>query len=252
MGIPVTIVLGLGRQSGDALAARFAETGHHVLAADGDSERLETARHVLPDDVQLHHGELHTRKGIKNALTAAVERFGRIDNLVIVPAVEEADEIGDVAPDKLLRAYERTSVAAALALKIFADHLGEQSDLPQMGVEHRRQKGTVTFVLSYSAQASMPGHFSETATQGAVLAVMRAAALDLAEREIRVNAVIAIRPRDERAESYTPSRTPLRRGAQADEIADAVRYLASPEAAIVTGATLVLDGGRQRLSGILD
>jgi NAD(P)-dependent dehydrogenase (short-subunit alcohol dehydrogenase family) len=81
---------------------------------------------------------------------------------------------------------------------------------------------------------------------------MRAGALDLAEREIRVNAVIAIRPRDERAETYTATRTPLRRGAQGDEIADAVRYLASPEAAIVTGATLVLDGGRQRLSGILD
>ena len=84
MGEPVTAILGLGREVGDAIARRFSETGHRVMAADPSAERLTTARNAVPEDVVLHHGELHTRLGLRNAFTAAVEGFGRIDNAVII------------------------------------------------------------------------------------------------------------------------------------------------------------------------
>ncbi|MCA8905560.1 MAG: SDR family oxidoreductase, partial [Hyphomonas sp.] len=120
------------------------------------------------------------------------------------------------------------------------------------GVERQRQKGTATFVLPYSALATMPGRFTESVTQSAVLGVVRAASLELAEAGIRVNAIVAIRPREEKMETWTAKRTPLGRAALADEIADAAAFLASAEAAIITGTVLRLDGGRAGLAGVLD
>jgi NAD(P)-dependent dehydrogenase (short-subunit alcohol dehydrogenase family) len=252
MGEPVTAILGLGREVGDAIARRFSETGHRVMAADPSAERLATARNAVPDGVVLHHGELHTRLGLRNAFTAAVEGFGRIDNAVIIPELEAPDTLLDFASDKFDKAITKSIRGTALALQVFAERLSEQEDLPTVGVERLRQKGTITFVLSYSAIASMPGQFTESISQNGVLGVMRAGAIELAEMSIRVNAIVAVRPSEERVQSWTTRRTPLGRTAQADEIADACRFLASPEAAFITGEALRLDGGRMRLSGLLD
>lgn len=252
MGIPVTAILGLGREVGDAVARRFSETGHHVIAADPNAERLATAKNAVPDDVIFHHGEIYTRLGLRNAFTAALEGFGRIDNAVIIPEIEEADTVFDFAKDKFDKAMAKSTRGAALALQVFAERIALQDDLPSVGVERLRQKGTVTFVLSYSAIASMPGRFTESVSQGAVLSVMRAGAIELADRSIRVNAIVAIRPREDKTDSWTASRTPLGRTAQGDEIADACRFLASPEAAFITGEALKLDGGRSRLAGVIE
>lgn len=252
MSRPVTVILGLGREVGDAVSRRFSELGHDVVAADPKSDRLATAREAVPDEVLLHHGDLHTRLGLRNAMAAAVEAFGRVDNLVVVPDIEEADTLEDFSEERFDKAITKSVRGAAQALRVFSERLEDQSDLPAAGVERVRQKGTVTFILSYSALATMPGRFSETVTQTAVLGVMRAGAVELAEHKIRVNAIVAIRPREERIETWTAKRTPLGRAALADEIADAARFLASPEAAFITGEVLRLDGGRSSLAGTLD
>jgi NAD(P)-dependent dehydrogenase (short-subunit alcohol dehydrogenase family) len=252
VGEPVTLVLGLGREVGDAIARTFQEDGHRVLVADPSDERLEVARDALEDGAATYHGELHSRLGLRNAITAALEAFGRIDNAVIVPEIEDSDHLLDFAQEKFEKALARSARGAALALRVIAERLLDQEDLPQAGVERIRQKGTITFILGYASVASMPGRFTETVAQSAILGVMRAGALELAEHGIRVNAVVAIRPREERAESWTARRVPLGRAAQADEIAEAARYIASPAAAYMTGQSLVLDGGRSTLSGLLD
>lgn len=253
MGEPVTLVLGLGREIGDAIARAFVRAGHRVLIADPSADRLEAAMHALDDeDVAAYHGELHSKLGLRNALAAAIESFGRIDNAVIVPEIEENDHVLDFSHEKFEKALARSARGSATALRVIADRLLEQEDLPQAGVERIPQKGTITFVLGYAALASMPDWFTESVAQSAILGVMRAGALGLAEHSIRVNAVVAIRPREERAESWTTRRVPLGRATRADEIADAVRYVASPQAAFMTGQNLVLDGGRSTLAGLID
>ena len=252
MATPVTAILGLGREVGDAVARRFNELGHDVLAADSSGDRLLTAKSAMPEEVLLHLGDLHTRLGLRNALAAAVEGFGRIDNIVVIPSIEQPDSIHDFAQERFDKALAKTVRGAAQALKVFAERIADQDDLPAAGVERLRQRGTVTFVLSYSALATMPGRFTESVTQAGVLGVVRAGSLDLAEAGIRVNAIVAIRPREEKMETWTAKRTPLGRAALADEIADAARFLVSPEAAIITGEVLRLDGGRSGLAGVLD
>lgn len=252
MAQPVTVILGLGREVGDAVARRFSKFGHHVVAADPSDDRIATARNAVPDDVLLHHGDLHTRLGLRNALTVAVEAFGRVDNLIVIPDIEAADSLDEFEQDKFDKAVAKATRGAAMALRVFSERIGEQDDLPEAAGERIRQKGTVTFVLSYSALATMPGRFTETVTQSAVLGVIKAGAVELADRQVRVNGIVAIRPREERIENWTTRRTPWGRAAIADEIADAARYLSSPDAAIITGELLKLDGGRSSLAGILD
>jgi NAD(P)-dependent dehydrogenase (short-subunit alcohol dehydrogenase family) len=252
VGEPVTLIIGLGREVGDSIARCFQEAGHRVLVADPSDERLEAARDALEDGAATYHGELHSRLGLRNAVTAALEAFGRIDNAVIVPEIEEGDHLLDFAQEKFEKALARSARGAALAVRVIAERLLEQEDLPQAGVERIPQKGTITFVLGYAAVASMPGRFTESVGQSAILGVVKASALELAEHAIRVNAIIAIRPREERSESWTARRVPLGRAARADEIAEAARYIASPQAAYMTGQSLVLDGGRSTLSGMLD
>jgi len=252
MGEPVTLVLGLGREVGDAIARTFQEDGHRVLVADASGERLELARDALEDGAATYHGELHSRLGLRNAITAALEAFGRIDNAVIIPEIEEGDHLLDFTQEKFEKALARSARGAAMALRVISERLLEQEDLPQAGAQRIPQKGTITFVLGYGAIASMPGRFTESVGQHAILGVMKAGALELAEHAIRVNAVIAIRPCEERSENWTARRVPLGRAALADEIAEATRYIASPQAAYFTGQSLILDGGRSTLSGLLD
>lgn len=252
MAQPVTLVLGLGRETGEAIARRFEDEGHRVLVADPSQERINSARESLDEAIQFYHGDLSTKLGLRNAVTAAVEAFGRIDNAVIVPPYEEPDSLLDFTQEKFEKSLGRTARGAALALRVIAEHLLEQEDLPEAGVERRRQKGAVTFVLRYAAVSSMPGRFTDTVSQAAIQGVMRAGALELAEHAIRVNAIVSLRPSEERATPWSLGRVPLGRAVLADEIAAAAYFMASAEAAFLTGQSLVLDGGRSTLSGVLD
>ena len=67
-----------------------------------------------------------------------------------------------------------------------------------------------------------------------------------------MNAVITLRPSDEKAAAWSKRRVPLGRAVLADEVAGAAWFLASAEAAFITGQSLVMDGGRSVLSGVLD
>ncbi len=252
MATPVTAILGLGREVGPAIARRFHEEGHHVIAADPDKKRVAQAREALPEEVILSQADLDTEMGLKNALTAALERFDRIDNAVIVPRVAEPDTLLEFDDDVFEQATMKALRGAALAMRLFATRMRAQEDTPSSGMERARQMGTITFVLSINARLGEPGRFTDSITQSAVLGAMRAGALELAEDGIRANAVVAVRPRAEETEPWLKQRTPLGRAALADEVADAALYLSSPQAAIITGATLMLDGGRSILSSVLD
>lgn len=249
---PATAILGLGREVGAAIARRYHEEGHRVLAADPDPKRIAQARDSLPESVALSQTKLHTEMGLKNALTATIERFDRIDSAVIIPRVPDPDTLFELDDDAFEQATVRAVRGATLALRLFANRMRAQEDTPASGIDRARQAGAITFVLSISAQLGGRGRFTESVTQGAVLAAMRAGALELAEDGVRVNAIVAVRPRAEDTEPWLAQRTPLGRAALADEIADAALYLSSPKAAIITGATLTLDGGRTILNGVLD
>ncbi|MEM6411853.1 MAG: SDR family oxidoreductase [Pseudomonadota bacterium] len=251
MTAPVTLILGLGRDVGIACAKHFKAEGHDVLVAAESDKEIDKARSQLPKDVNLHHGDLDSNIGLRNVLTAATEAYGRHDNLIIIPPIPAPcclDTVDMAAFDKSMVSGVR---AGALAMSLFRKALHDQEPLDQEARGRPRQAGSITFVLSLAAQLHNPGHFVEAVSQTSILGIVRAGALELAEDRIRVNAISAVRPRAEDSETWLKTRTPLGRPSLADEIADAAVYLASPAAAIITGETLTLDGGRSILGGTI-
>ena len=116
----------------------------------------------------------------------------------------------------------------------------------------RAGHGAVVNVASQAALVSLPQQAAYSASKGAVAALTRSLAIDWAEHGVRVNAVapgFTVTPMTEaffENQTFTQAATrriPLGRLLQADEIAAAIVFLASPLASAITGVVLPVDGG---------
>ncbi|MGB3625678.1 MAG: SDR family oxidoreductase [Henriciella sp.] len=249
---PVTLILGLGQLTGEAVARRFVEEGHAVIACDPQMKRVERVADNLRDKAIVQHEELHTRIGIKNCLAAAVEAYGHVDHIVSVPPIPPNLALGDIDIDEFARLHMRSVRGAIMTLQLFEKHVARRIEDEGETMGRKAQLGSVTFVLSLSAQQINQGDFADAVVQHAILGVMRAGSIELAKQKIRCNAICALRPRAESTEQdWLKQRTPLGRASLADEIAEAALFLSQPSSAVITGEMLTMDGGRARLSGLI-
>ena len=155
--------------------------------------------------------------------------------------------------DEFDKLHMRAVRGAVMTLQLFEKHIDKRVEEAGETMERKAQMGSVTFILSLSANQMNHGDFGDAVVQHAILGVMRAGAVELSPKGIRANAICALRPRAETTDAkWLRKRTPWGRAAQADEIADAALFLSKPSSAIITGETLVMDGDRARLSGILE
>jgi NAD(P)-dependent dehydrogenase (short-subunit alcohol dehydrogenase family) len=250
---PVTLILGLGQLTGEAVARRFVDEGHAVIACDPQMKRVERVADNLRDKAIVQHEELHTRIGIKNCLAAAVEAYGHVDHIISVPPIPPNLSLKDLDVPEFERLHLRSLSGAILTLQLFEKLVARRIEEEGDTMARRPQFGSVTFVLSLSAQQINAGDFADAVVQHSILGVMRAASVELASKKIRANAICALRPRAESTEvDWLKRRTPLGRASLADEIADAALFLSLPSSAIITGEMLTMDGGRARLSGLID
>lgn len=251
MDKPVTLIIGLGQTVGDAVARRFLEEGHAVLAVDPDASLLEELRKTTGDKIAYHHGATHTKLGLRNAMAAALESYSFVDNVVCIPPLPEADRLMDLDMEDFESVLMKTARGAVQTLRVFTPELIAERPETENAAERTRQTGTFTFVLSLGASMAQPGWFSESVSQHAIMGIVKAAAIELAPEAVRVNAVIALRPRAEGREPWLKDRTPMGRPSLAEEIAETATFLASPNSAIITGEAITLDGGRRFLSGLI-
>lgn len=247
----ITVIIGLGQTVGDALARRFLDAGHDVLAVDPDQALLTELRKSVGEKIELHHGPIHTKLGLRNALSAALERFDRVDNVICIPSLPEPDALLSLNMETFEGELAKSVRGAVQTLRVFSAQMVEQYEDPSNAADRSRQNGSFSFILSLGAAMSQPGWFSESVMQQAIHGVVKASALELADVDIRVNAVISLRPRAEGREPWLKDRTPSGRPALAEEIAETAYFLANPASAIITGEAIVLDGGRRQLSGLI-
>lgn len=249
---PVTLIIGLGKTVGDAIARRFLDAGHSVLAVDPDAKLLEELKKTAGDKMAYHHGATHTKLGLRNAMAAALETYEFVDNVVCIPPLPEPDRLLDLEMEELEAILLKTVRSAIQTLRVFTPELIAERPVTENAADRSRQTGTFTFVLSLAAQMAQPGWFSESVTQHAVLGIVKAAAIELASEAVRVNAIVALRPRAEGNEPWLRDRTPMGRASLAEEIAETAAFLSSSNSAIITGETITLDGGRRLLSGVIE
>ena len=252
MDKPVTLIIGLGQTVGDAVARRFLNEDHAVLVVDPDTRLLDELKKTTGDKIAYHHGAIHSKLGLRNAMAAALETYHFVDNVVCIPPLPEPDRLMDLDMEDFEATLMKTARGAVQALRVFTPELIAERPDTENAADRSRQTGTFTFVLSLGASMAQPGWFSESVSQHAIMGIVKAAAIELAPEAVRVNGIIALRPRAEGREPWLRDRTPMGRPSLAEEIAETAAFLASPNSAIITGEAITLDGGRRFLSGIIE
>lgn len=222
----VAIVTGAARGQGRAEAELFAAEGASVVAAD-----------VLDvSDLDGVHLDVASADSWAAAVAVAVERHGRVDVLVNNAAIYPKGGI-----DSTTEAEYRQ----VLDINLVGPFLGMQAVLPHMG-----EGASIINISSLNGVAGSVDHVGYTASKFGVRGLTRAAALDLAPRGIRVNAILPgvidtpmIAPAIAGLEDYIGKGIPMQRMGQPHDIASAALFLASDDAAWITGTDLIVDGG---------
>ena len=217
----IAVVTGGASGIGEAVVRLLEASGARVHTADLDG----------PEPVDVTD---------RAALDRVVASFDRLDVLVNAAGVLTQNLPADELPaDDFRRAYEINVLGTVNACQACFELL-------------REARGAIVNVASQAALVSLPQQAAYTAAKGAVAALTRSLAIDWAEHGIRANAVAPGFTRTPMTDAFfenevftkaATGRIPLGRILEADEIAGAIVFLASPLARAITGVTLPVDGG---------
>jgi 3-oxoacyl-[acyl-carrier protein] reductase len=238
------IVTGGARDIGRAVTIALAEAGANVAMnyfSSGESaeETLAAARKLAPQTIGVR-ADVTRESGAKSVVEACIGAFGpRIDILVNVA--------GGIIARRTLAEMDAEFLETVMRLNFTSTFLMTAATAPHMG-----EGGAI---VNLSSQAGRDGGgrgaSAYSAAKGAVMTFTRSMAKELGPSGIRVNALCPGMISTTFHDSFTPKEvrtsvaagTPLRREGAAHEIASAVCFLASDQAAFVSGACLDINGG---------
>ncbi len=239
----VVIVTGGGQGLGEAFCKGFGREGARVVIVERSEETgraVEAAIKEQGGQALFIPTDVSSRDQVQRVVDIVVERFGRIDVLVNNAGVHTGGPF-----------WEETEEAWQLMFKVnvMGVVLMSQAVVPVM---MKQRKGKIINVSSKAAIVGEPNHAAYSASKGAVLALTRAMAVELAPYGINVNAICpgtTLTPlgRSALADPVTrkalESGIPLGRLGQPEDHVGSVFFLASEESDWCTGQSIIVDGG---------
>ncbi len=232
------IVTGAGSGIGRAMSLVFAAEGAWVIAADITGAENETARLASPGAISPFRCDVSIPSDIEALIGECLARYGKIDIL--------CNNAGVAAPMKPLHDVTIEEWERVFMVNVRGTFLGIKYAVPHMF----SSGGCIINTASIGGIKALPGASPYLSSKGAVMQLTRAAAMDYADRGIRVNAVCPTTTRtafmggipDEMQEQLAQT-IPMKRLAEADDVAKVALFLASDDAAYLTGGMYYVDGG---------
>jgi NAD(P)-dependent dehydrogenase (short-subunit alcohol dehydrogenase family) len=242
----VAVVTGGAMGIGEATARKLSAAGAAVAILDRDANAAKTTASDISargGQCEFFECDVSRRNDVESALNSLASRNGRIDVVVSNAGIQEYGTVVTTSEEQWDRLMDINLKGAFLVSKFAVPHMLERG-------------GAIVIIGSVQSMTAVANSVAYVVAKHALLGLTRAMALDYAQQGIRVNCVCpgavdtpmlrwaASLSNDPAEVIRTCDRMhPLGRIAKADEVADAVLYLASPMASFITGAALVVDGG---------
>ena len=239
----VAIITGGDSGIGRSVAVLFAREGADVAIGylNEHEDAAETRKMVEEEGGRclLVPGDVGNRSFCRQFVQQVVDEFGRVDVLVNNAAVQYVqEELEGISEEQLEKTF-RTNVYSMFFLT-------------QAALEHMKEGSSIINTTSVTAFQGNETLIDYSSTKGAILAFTRALSQNLADKNIRVNAVapgpiwtplIPASFPPEKVEAFGKN-TPMGRPGQPEEVAPCYVFLASEDASYITGQTLHPNGGR--------
>jgi meso-butanediol dehydrogenase/(S,S)-butanediol dehydrogenase/diacetyl reductase len=242
----VVIVTGAGSGIGAATARRFADEGAHVVLAGRTEEKLRKVAQAIPADRALVCvTDVSCLDQVQRMVQTAVGRFGRVHVLVNNAGVAPEGKVTEASPEDWRQ---------VMSVDVDGVFHGCRAAIPEL----IKTGGSIINVSSVSGLGADWGMSFYNAAKGAVSNFTRALAMDHARDGIRINAVCPSLTRTNLTEDMYANRAlmdkfaeriPMGRGAEPEEVAAVIAFLASEDARFVNGVNLPVDGGLMASNG---
>jgi 3-oxoacyl-[acyl-carrier protein] reductase len=235
------IVTGASRGIGKAIAMRLAAAGAKVACVARSADKLnETAGAITAagGEAEVHPCDVTDSAAVTKLIEGLAENWGGIDIVVnnagitkdtLIPRMSD-EQWDDVIATNLRSVFLFTRAASLVMM--------------------RKRSGRIINISSVSGLMGNSGQSNYSASKAGVIGFTRTVAQELASRKVTVNAICPgfiasemTQAMGSTLDEFVKTRIPAKRLGEADEVADAVLYLASDSAAYITGEVITIDGG---------